>query len=52
MAFGPKVTEVSKTLSIAGGYLVLAGLVSYYSKENLYIRELSQLHVVSQPTYL
>lgn len=41
MAFGPKVNEVSKTLSIAGGYLVLAGLVSYYSKENLYIRSLT-----------
>jgi NhaP-type Na+/H+ or K+/H+ antiporter len=38
MAFGPKVNEVSKTTSVVGGYLVLAGLISYYSKENLYIR--------------
>jgi len=38
MAFGPKVSEVSKTTSVVGGYLVLAGLISYYSKENLYIR--------------
>jgi hypothetical protein len=39
MAFGPKVSEVSKTTSVVGGYLVLAGLISYYSKENLYIRK-------------
>jgi hypothetical protein len=38
MAFGPKVSEVSKTTSVVGGYLVFAGLVSYYVKENLYIR--------------
>lgn len=31
--------EVSKTTSVVGGYLVFAGLVSYYFKENLYIRE-------------
>jgi hypothetical protein len=40
MAFGPKVSEVSKTTSVVGGYLVFAGLISYYFKENLYIREL------------
>lgn len=39
MAFGPKVNEVSKTTSVVGGYLVFAGLISYYFKENLYIRE-------------
>lgn len=39
MAFGPKVSEVSKTTSVVGGYLVFAGLISYYFKENLYIRE-------------
>jgi len=32
MAFGPKVSEVSKTTSVVGGYLVLAGLISYYSR--------------------
>lgn len=39
MAFGPKVNEVSKTTSVVGCYLVFAGLISYFFKENLYIRE-------------
>lgn len=37
MAFGPKVNSVSKTTSVIGGYLVFAGAISYYFKENLYI---------------
>lgn len=39
MAFGPKISEISKTTSVLGGYLVFAGLISYYFKERLYIRE-------------
>ena len=38
MGLGPKVSEVSKTTSVVGGYLVFAGLISYYLKERLYIR--------------
>ena len=45
MAFGPKVTEVSKTTSVVGCYLVFAGLISYFFKENLYIRESTFLAV-------
>ncbi|KAL7424782.1 hypothetical protein Q5752_000466 [Cryptotrichosporon argae] len=32
-------TETSKALAVAGGYIVLTGLVSYFLKERLYISE-------------
>lgn len=37
------VTEVSKSLAVAGGYTVLIGLVSYYIKEKLFVCEFTQL---------
>ena len=39
MAVGPRMSEAAKSVSIFGGYFVVAGLVSFYFKEVLYICE-------------
>lgn len=31
------ITETSKSLAVVGGYITLAGLVSYYLKEKLFL---------------